>query len=233
MNIHSIASSSRGNCYLIEGAGSSLMIECGIRFPLIRRGTGFVVSSLAGCLVSHEHQDHARAVKDMIKAGVDCYMSQGTADAIGATGHRVKALRPLEQTIVGPWTVLPFPTVHDAAEPLGFLIAGAGKKLLFATDTAYIHHRFRGITHLMLEANYCSDILNRNVDSGIVSVAQKNRLIFSHFGLENVLEFLKANDFSKLEEIYLIHLSSGNSDEKVIETAVKSVTTAKVWIAKE
>lgn len=40
----------------------------------------------------------------------------------------------------------------------------------------------------------------------------KPRLLQSHFSLENVKGFLKANDLSQCQEIILLHLSDRNSD---------------------
>ena len=169
IGISPFASSSRGNCYYVSDGSTPLLLECGIKFKEIQIQLGFNTSRIAGCLISHEHGDHAKAVKDLAKAGVDCYMSHGTAEALGISGHRVKIIKAKQQFEIGTWTILPFDTVHDAQEPLGFLLANRnGEKLLFATDTAYIRYRFQGLTHIMVEANYQADILQENVDSGLV-----------------------------------------------------------------
>ena len=47
-------------------------------------------------------------VMDMTKAGIDCYMSQGTINALGVSGHRIKVVRAHEPVRIGTWTVLPF-----------------------------------------------------------------------------------------------------------------------------
>ena len=162
-----------------------------------------------------------------MKAGVDCYMSQGTADALGLSGHRLHIVRAMKQfKVAGEWTVLPFDTVHDCAEPLGFLIAAGGEKVLFATDTAYLKYTFTGLTKIMIECNYSTEAL---ASSGIPA-AQKSRLMLSHFGLDNVLDFLKANDLSKLKEVWLLHLSDRHADEVEIFDAVSKATEASVYV---
>ena len=76
LDIRTIATGSSGNCYRITDGQSVLMIEAGIRFKQIQQGFDFALSSgLPGALISHEHLDHAKAVRDMMAAGVDCYMS--------------------------------------------------------------------------------------------------------------------------------------------------------------
>lgn len=55
MKIKVIASGSKGNCYLIDDGETKLLIECGIPFKQIQIGCDFKLSSVAACLVSHEH----------------------------------------------------------------------------------------------------------------------------------------------------------------------------------
>ena len=176
--------------------------------------------------------DHSKAVKDIMKAGIDCYISAGTAEALGLSGHRINIVKAKQQFRIGTWTVLPFDTQHDAAEPLGFLLANQdGEKLLYATDTYYIRYRFQGLTHIMVEANYSLDILRANVEAGTVDANLKNRIIKSHFSLENVKKFLQANDLSRVQEIWLLHLSDGNSDAERFKREIQSLTGKPVYIA--
>lgn len=232
INIKTLASGSSGNVYLIDDGHSQLLLECGIPFKQIQIATGFKTSNLAGVLVTHEHKDHTKGLKDVLRAGIDCYMSQGTADAEGIDHHRIKIVASKQQFKAGTWKVLPFDVEHDVNEPLGFLIANEqGDKLLFATDTYYVRYRFKGLTHLMIECNYSLEILNKNIATGRVHKAMKKRLIKSHFSLENVKEFLKANDLSKVQEIHLLHLSDSNSDERAFKESVQALTGKPVYVS--
>lgn len=209
-----------------------LLLECGTPWKEIQRGLGFKAGELVGCLVSHSHKDHCRSLQDAMKAGIDCYMSKGTADATGASGHRLKIIEPIKQFTIGSWLVLPFETQHDCEGSLGFLLANlSGEKLLFITDSYYCKYRFRGITHLAIECNHSHDILDRNVANGSLDPGMKQRLIQSHFSLENVKEFLKANDLSRVEEIHLIHLSDGNSDAEMFKREIMELAGKPVYVA--
>lgn len=233
IDIKVLASSSKGNCYLVDDGSTQLLLECGISFKEIQRKLNFKTSSIAGCLISHEHGDHAKAVKDVIKAGIDIYTAKGTQEALGVTGHRLKTIASLEQFNIGTWTILPFEAKHDAAEPLGFLLMNqTGEKLLFATDTYYIKYRFKGLTHIMVEANYSLDILNENVSSGRILPEMKKRLLKSHLSLHNAKKFLKANDLSRVGVIYLIHLSDSNSDAEQFKREVAELTGKHTIVAK-
>ncbi|MGJ9460316.1 MBL fold metallo-hydrolase [Oceanobacillus sp. CF4.6] len=232
IEIKTLASGSKGNCYHVTDGSSPLILECGIPFKSIRKALDFKTSNLAGCLVTHEHKDHCSGLNDALKAGIDCYMSPGTAEAIGVNHHRVKKVETKKQFQIGSWTILPFDVEHDVSEPFGFLLVNKeGEKLLFATDTYYIRYKFKGLTHLLIECNYSMDILNENIDSGRVHRGMKKRLVKSHFSLENVKEFLKANDLSKVQEVHLLHLSDSNSDEEQFKREIQEITGKVVYIA--
>ncbi len=226
MDIKVLASSSQGNGYVVSDGVSSILIECGIPIKQIKQKLNFDLSGIAGCLISHGHQDHCKAWRDVIKCGIDLYMSKGTADHIQADGHRINIVRAKEQVHIDTFIVLPFDAQHDVPEPLGFVIYSTvtREKLLFITDSYYCKYRFPGLTHIMAEANYAPDILQRNIDEGTVHEGMKNRLIESHFSLPNVKKFLQANDLSKVEEIYLLHLSAGNSDEARFKREIQELT---------
>jgi phosphoribosyl 1,2-cyclic phosphodiesterase len=231
MDIQVLASSSKGNCYRVSNGSTPLLLECGIRFKEIQQKLNFRLSEIAGCLLSHSHQDHSKALRDIMKAGIDCYMSQGAAEALGVSGHRAHIVKAKEQFKIGTWTIFPFDTVHDAAEPLGYLLASGKEKLLFATDTAYLKYKFRGLTHIMIEANYQREILENSVEEGLVPAVVRNRIRRSHFDLEHLKEFFRANDLSQLQEVWLLHLSDGNSDERRFKREIQELTGKMVFIA--
>lgn len=233
LTITTIASSSLGNCYLVSDGVSNLLLECGVSIKRIREATGYQLNTISGCLVSHEHGDHAKAVKDLLKAGVDCYTSAGTFQALGIDHHRANIIKAGVQVKIGSFTVMPFVTIHDCAEPLGFLIASGSDKLAFITDSAYVPVRFKGLTHIMVECNYQLDILDTNVTSGKVNKGQRKRVIDTHFGLDTVLEFLSVNNLSCVSSIYLMHLSNGNSNAKQMKEAVQRATGIPTYICAE
>jgi len=127
---------------------------------------------------------------------------------------------------------MPFDVKHDAAEPLGFLWANKdGDKLVFITDSYYSPYKFNGLTHIMIECNYSMEILNENIANGKVPRIMKKRLLKSHFSLENVKDFLRINDLSRVQEIWLLHLSDNNSDEALFKQEIQELTGKVVYIA--
>jgi phosphoribosyl 1,2-cyclic phosphodiesterase len=231
IEIKALASSSKGNCYHVTDGSTPLLLECGINYKEIQRGLNFQVTSVAGCLVTHEHNDHVKAIKDVMKAGIDVYASKGTFETLAISGNRMKPVVAKEQFHIGTWTILPFEVEHDVSEPIGFLLANQqGEKLLFATDTYYIRYKFSGLNYIMVECNYSTDILNQNVADGLIDKGRKKRLMRSHFSLENVKEFLKANDLSKVQEIWLLHLSDTNSNADLFKKEIQELTGKMVFV---
>lgn len=229
LDIAVYASGSSGNCYTVSGGETVVMLDCGLPFRRIERLTGFLLP--AAVLVTHEHKDHSKAAQDFMRRGVDVYMTTGTAAALGIEAqHRLHILNPMEQTTVGRITVSAFPTQHDAREPCGFLLDDGDDRVLYATDTYYIKYQFPGVTKMLIEANHSYKILEENVTAHILNKALAERLIKSHFSIENVLAFLKANDLSKVKEIWLIHLSDSNADAGKFARMVEAATGKPVYI---
>jgi phosphoribosyl 1,2-cyclic phosphodiesterase len=231
IEIISFSSSSKGNCYRVTDGKTPLLLEAGIRYRDIQKGFNFKMSEVAGCLITHEHGDHSKSVRDVMKAGIDVYASQGTIDSLNLSGHRLKSVRSKKQFRLGTWTILPFDVQHDVSEPLGFLLVNQdGEKLLFATDTYYIEYMFPGLTHIMVECNYALDILDDNIINGRVPQVMRKRLLKSHFSLDNVKEFLRANDLSKVQELWLLHLSDSNSDYERFKREIQELAGKVVYV---
>lgn len=225
IKIHATGSS--GNAYSIIDGDHKILIDPGIRFKDLQKKTDFTLSQYDFALISHEHKDHCHAVKDILKLGVDCYMSAGTRDALGFKDDEVLTIdyRLMERF---EWRFMPFEVQHDAAEPIGFLIQSpSGKKIVYATDTYYIKYIFSGVTHWMVEANYSEELLQKNND---LDAATKSRIRTSHFEIENVKKIFAEQDLSATEKIYLIHLSDQNSDERKFVKEIEALTAKPVYL---
>lgn len=230
MGIQTIASGSKGNAYIVSSGRSKLLIECGINFDIIRKALDFDLSDVAGCLISHEHGDHTAGVKKMLRtSNIKIYASEGTLSALNIPDSQQFILKEKVTQNIGEWIVLPFRTEHDAKEPLGFMIQRKNERLLFITDSYYVRYKFNNINYLMIECNYSSDILEENVINKVIHPVQKKRVLQSHFSLENVKDFLKANDLSHLREIHLLHISDKNGDKERFKKEIQAITGIPVY----
>ena len=230
-------SSSSGNLYSMIDGDTRLLLECGVSINRIRRAVGFNLGAYTACLLTHCHGDHATAATDVMRAGLDLYCSDGTADQLGLRGHRLHKLerngsmneRRYKTIGLGGTMVTPYGVQHDAPQPVGYLITGitgCGYRLLFATDTYYIRYKFDGLTHICVECNYSEKTISDDIHP-----AQRDRLLASHMSLETLLDMLAANDLSQVREIHLLHLSDSNADADCFRDTVMQVTGRPVFVA--
>lgn len=231
-------SSSAANLYDVRDGDARMALECGTRYQDMQVALGHRVTQLDAVLLTHHHGDHSRCVDRVLKAGVDVYASEATWGELGQAGghHRARRIEAGELAVIGherrPWHVVAFETVHDAEGGLGFVIAGpSGDKLLFAVDTAYLKHRFAGLTHVAVECNWSGNSIRRALDSGRVPASHVARVVRHHLSLRRVIKMLEANDLSEVREIHLLHLSDGHSDEREFKAAVQRVTGKPVHVA--
>lgn len=232
-----LASSSSGCCYLVTCRPyPPLLIECGIHYHLIAKfiwSEGGRVSTLAGCLVSHAHGDHCKAVKALLAGGVDCYAS-AEAWAQMPTTHRSLTLVPGTETRIGDWTVKPFLAEHDSPGTLGFLIgAPDGKRLLYITDSSFVRYTFEPCHVIAIEANYSREIIRAGAMSGDIGRNRFRHTLTGHMDIRTTIQTLLANDLSQCEAIHLMHLSAENSDEADFKDQVQKATGRPVYVCPE
>lgn len=231
IDILTIASGSAGNCYRVSDGETAVLIDCGIQLSEIRKALGFKLSEIAGCLLSHVHLDHSRSADKMLRAGIDCWMSEATRQPLGVSGHRVHVFDELKLFRVGTWDILPFPLQHDV-ENHGFLMQSrAGGKVCYITDSYFCRFKFPAVTHYLIECNYAKDILEANIEAGITPAEIRNRITRSHFELEDVKAFFRANDLASVREIHLIHGSRTNGDPARFKREIEEVTGKPVCVA--
>ncbi|MBP3411927.1 MAG: MBL fold metallo-hydrolase [Oscillospiraceae bacterium] len=211
MRFEALASSSAGNAYIVEDGETRILLECGITHKKLLKLSGFALSEICACLVSHEHKDHSKAVADLIGRGMEVYMSVGTGTALGLESGYYP-VESMEQFNVGTFDIVPFTTFHDAEEPLGFLIKSRvdGEVLAFATDTVNLRYRFPGLNILCIEANYDKAILER---CERMPDKVKKRISNAHMEIDVLCDYLKSLDLSQCREIHLLHLSDATSHE--------------------
>lgn len=227
MRLYVAATGSAANCYILDAGDEALILDAGLPMrkviPYVRD-----FRKVAGCLITHEHGDHARGVCEMIHRGVKTYGSAGTMKALNDNILLTlfNVLQPMKMVRVGGFSVLPFGTQHDATEPFGYLVRydPTGETVVYATDTYYLKYTFPGVHYWIIECNYCEEILDEEVNGGKLDAGLRKRLIESHMSLRRLKEAFAANDLSKSIKIVLVHLSDSRSDEKRMIQEIQDTT---------
>lgn len=225
MKLQVLGSSSKGNCYILQTPSGKLMLECGLPYRDIQKALDFDFSDIIGVLVTHGHQDHCKSAGDMMRSGINVWMSEGAAKSVPRTNHNLQIARSKVLLPIGDFVILPFDVNHDAEEPLGYLIhyKSTGERLLFCTDTYYIKYTFEKLHYIMVECNHIEELITDNVI--------RDRLRKSHFSLENVKTFLMANDLSRTQKIILLHLSGDNAEPSRMRGEISNQTGVDTEIA--
>ena len=226
-----LGSSSKGNCYILKGETSSILIEAGIKINHIKMALDFDLTQINGCIVSHNHKDHSVALNDLLINGIPVFTSRGTAGDL--QHHNLNIIKAKQTFKVGEFKILAFDTIHDVDEPLGFMIEQemTGERLLFATDTYYIKYKFKGLNYLLVEANHSNEILEQNQEFGSLHPGLKKRVQETHMSLETLKDFMLANDISQVKKIVLIHLSDRNSNADQFKKDIEELTGKETLIA--
>lgn len=222
MKLHIVGTGSSGNCYILEGETSALIIECGMPFMDVKKSLDFNVEKIAGCIVSHEHGDHAKYIRQFIESSIPVY---GFVEIL----HQLKFhhIEHKKSFIVGEFTVMPFDVEHDVPT-FGFLIHHPEcGNVLFLTDTVFCNYKFPVLNQVIIEANYLDEIIDRKFGNKFV----RDRVLNSHMELKETIRTLKNCNLTQCNNIVLIHLSDANSDEKHFKSEVEKATGKKTTVA--
>lgn len=229
-----LGSGSSGNSYaLIADNGEILAIEAGCKFMDFKIMIDWKISDVVGCIVSHEHGDHARYIKDFMQSGIPVYTAFETQSALEIiTGECTIAIPPRTVRKIGSFTVTPFNVPHDTEiECYGYLIKHEEMgQLLFLTDLEYCKYNFSklNIEHIMVEANYDMELVDRDEPN------YEHRLR-GHMSLDTALKFISTNDNPALRNVVLIHLSDKSGDPALFKQKTEETVKcgANVYIAEK
>lgn len=236
MNLKVLSSGSIGNCYILESdKGEILIIDAGVSFSEIQKAINFQYKNVIGCLVSHEHGDHAKSVDKLVKYGVQIYTSSECAESVGI--EKTSYFNKLEHNhfyrLDGKFEVIPFNLTHDVPT-FGFVIMHPEcGQIVFATDTSTLNYIFPETNHFLVESNFCMYKIADLEMSGKANEYVVERVKRSHLSIQKCLKFLEKNDLSNTHSITLIHLSDSNSDQYKFRNDVIELTGKPTYIAEK
>ena len=171
----------------------------------VKKALDFNVMKIKAVLITHLHLDHHFYWFQYARAGIpvfEPFRLDGSNLEFDNSQFRVMAFENLDKS--GRW-------LHNNSDGsecpcYGFYITHPDMgSLVYVTDTEYVRWRFKGVNHILCEANYDMQFVNRDEPN------YEHRLR-GHMSLNTALRFISTNDNPALRNVVLIHLSdkSGN-----------------------
>lgn len=165
MKVVVIASGSKGNSTYIEEDGFSILIDAGISYKRINEAINSYGVPNA-IFITHEHNDHISSLRIVAnKYNIPVYISKKTYDALPMCQKDINAhfIKTNDVIFIGNLKILAIPIFHDAKDPLGFVVSTKNKKLVYITDTGYVHssifQEIKNADAYILESNHDPDVL--------------------------------------------------------------------------
>jgi phosphoribosyl 1,2-cyclic phosphodiesterase len=175
------------------------------------------------------------------KYNLPVYSTEGTLKRIQNSAGRLpdwKQIRSDEPVHLGPLSVEPYATPHDAEESVAFVFRYNGFKIGHATDlgqvTSGVKEKLRDADVLLVEANHDVDML----DAGPYPwpVKQRIKSDVGHLSNEACGELLAAVGHSRLRLVVLMHLSETNNHPEIAAITARQAlggNSAEMTLAKQ
>ena len=204
MNINILHSGSDGNCVIVtDKEKNQLILDCGINYELILPHIN--LRGLNALLISHEHFDHSKSLKQFQRIGINTITWENVEDG---------KIINLEH-----WKILPMRLIHNV-ECFGFLIYNKleNKRIAYITDTTYIP-KLAKVDCLIIDTNYSHQKINEKLNNG----ENINKGYKNHLSVEDIAEYLKLLDY-QIPYLVAYHISnSGLNDVEIIQNLLSSL----------
>ncbi|PKM65025.1 MAG: MBL fold metallo-hydrolase [Firmicutes bacterium HGW-Firmicutes-19] len=205
MKYYSLASGSKGNCFVVQTKESIVVIDCGsTKKHLINSFTKIDINytQVDALLITHGHIDHVSQVK--MFANIPIFSPAPFNNGLG-----YQQVVPFMSFNINELSITPIPLSHDSEITVGYVIEDALEKLVYITDTGYIKNTLismlKDAQYIVLESNHDPEMLmNSRRPHGI-----KTRILSDngHLSNEACAEVLRKIVSLKTKEIILAHLS--------------------------
>ena len=212
-----LGSGSAGNCALVETAQTRLLIDGGLSARQIGARLalcGVSPLEIDGILLTHEHGDHAGALRVWGKNfPTPIFCNRLTAEVLqrDLPGRQDWRLFATGSTFtIKDITIETFPVPHDAVDPVGFVLHHGADALGFLTDlgqaTKLVHERVRAAQTLFIETNHDEKLLQNDTKR---PWSVKQRIMSRHGHLSNAAAANVLADLlgGRLRRAVLGHLS--------------------------
>lgn len=223
--VASLNSGSNGNCYYVGNSDEAVLIDGGISCREIEKRLkrlGLSIRKVKGVFVSHEHGDHVHGIPSLSKKhNIPVYITKGTFNNanLALNEDRIHNLGSRDELQIGGLTIKAFPKLHDAADPISFMISSETVNVGVFTDIGsacenVIAH-FSQCHAAFLESNYDETML----EQGRYPFSLKNRIRGGqgHLSNKQALQLFTKYRPGFMSHLFLVHLSKNNNHPRIVK----------------
>lgn len=232
-----LGSGSRGNAAVMECGGMRFLIDAGLsskQLTLRLEACGIDPATIDGILLSHEHGDHVRGLKVLLKQwNLPVYCTPMTGHLVRESGIRDGQWKHFEagqSFAIGTVEIRSFALQHDAVDPVGYVLKHDNHRIASVTDagdaTRNLIDALRGVNGLFIESNYDDDLL-ANDTKRPWSIKQRISSHHGHLSNAQCAKVIGEIAHSGLSTIVIGHLSSDcNTPETALAILRNQLTKA-------
>lgn len=219
-------SSSAGNCFILTCGDEKLVLDLGVDWTKTLKALDYNIRDVAGCLVTHCHSDHSKAIPKALKYCLDVYSCQEVCDKF----EGVQLLPKGVKTSIGSFKVQPLAIKHNV-ENYAYIITHEDMgKLVFALDCEEFLYKIRDVNHWVIEANHDFDVMLDHALENMYSASASE----NHLSIDQCVDALSINACDATTTVILAHLSDANSHATRFRDAIKeALGIEEVYIAQK
>ena len=221
----SFSSGSCGNCSLLLGPSSGILIDAGVSFRRVKKeleAVGLGLADISAIMITHDHGDHIRSLGSFCKRlAVPVWTTPilhgalarhpFTADWMG--GCRQNLSRGVWNPVTPDFDVQFFEVPHDATQCVGYAIRCGEELFVLMTDLGHVTAEAMEwgslATTLVIESNFDVEMLV----GGSYPQELKNRISHGagHLSNDACADAVTHLLHPGLRNIFLCHLSGNNN----------------------
>ena len=215
MKVVVLSSGSKGNTTYIESGDTKILIDLGNSCKYVKEKLdiiGVEAKDIDAIFLTHTHADHIKGLKVFTKRfGTKVYLTKGMLEDLdylenySIINDKIIEFKDIALDIIK--------TSHDAKDPIGYIVNGNNKSIVYITDTGYINQKYFDLLSnrdiYILESNHDIEMLN----NGPYPFHLRQRILGDKGHLSNYdsSKYLSTFLGNRTKYIVLAHLSEENN----------------------